>query len=128
MLQKSGNIVEFGARLREERERLGLNQTEMGEAGGVNRSSQSLYERGVSPCSIDYLFMVDRAGADLQYLFTGVRGGVDLSERESHLLAAFRLLGDGDQEAVMRITNGLAGMSMPSRQVHSRRSGYQGES
>lgn len=125
--QKNGSIAEFGVRLREERERLGLNQTEMGEAGGVNRSSQSLYERGVSPCSIDYLLMVDRAGADLQYLFTGIRGGGELSEREGELLAAFRLLGDGDQEAVIRVTNGLAGLAMPSRQVHSPRQEYRGE-
>ncbi|MBX9860686.1 MAG: helix-turn-helix transcriptional regulator [Sphingomonas sp.] len=125
--QKSGNIVEFGVRLREERERLGLNQTEMGEAGGVNRSSQSLYERGVSACSIDYLFMARRIGADLEYLFTGIRGGADLSEREGELLAAFRLLGDGDQEAVIRVTNGLAGLAMPSRQVHSPRRKFRGE-
>lgn len=125
--QKSGNVVEFGVRLREERERLGLNQEEMGKLGGVNRSSQSLYERGVSACSIAYLFMARRAGADLQYLFTGIRGGADLSARESELLSAFRLLGEGDQDAVIRVTNGLAGLAMPSRQVHSPRPEFRGE-
>jgi len=63
----------FGERLLEERARLGLNQTEMAEAGGVKRVVQHFYEHDIQVPDFAYLDRLRNLGADLSYLFLGVR-------------------------------------------------------
>lgn len=63
----------FGQRLRDERFRIGLSQAEMGEAGGVKRATQHLYESDVRVPDLKYLERVRDAGADLSYLVLGIR-------------------------------------------------------
>lgn len=63
----------FAARLREERERLGLNQTAFGEACGVKKLAQLKYEQGASSPDAGYLLHARELGADLNYIFTGDR-------------------------------------------------------
>ena len=70
----------FGQRLREERVRIGLSQTEMAEIGGVKRTTQHIYESDIRVPDLNYLERVRDAGADLSYLVLGVRqtpGGAD---------------------------------------------------
>lgn len=69
----SVNPQQFGARLREERLRLGLTQAEMAEIGGVKRTSQHIYESDIRVPDLNYLMRVRDAGADLGYLVLGVR-------------------------------------------------------
>lgn len=63
----------FAARLREERERLGLNQTAFGEACGVKKLAQLKYEQGASSPDASYLLQARELGVDLNYIFTGAR-------------------------------------------------------
>lgn len=63
----------FGARLQDERLRLGLTQTEMAEIGGVKRTTQHIYESDIRVPDLNYLGRVRDAGADLRYLVLGVR-------------------------------------------------------
>lgn len=63
----------FGERLREERVRIGLSQTEMAEVGGVKRTTQHIYESDIRVPDLKYLDRVRDAGADLSYLVLGVR-------------------------------------------------------
>lgn len=63
----------FFERLREERERLGMNQTEMGLIGGVRKEAQSNYETGKRSPGADYLARIAEAGVDVGYLLTGTR-------------------------------------------------------
>lgn len=73
----------FGARLREERERLGLSQAALASAAGVRRLAQGQYEKEHSSPSVRYLAAVAAAGVDLQYaLFGRRRGGESLSPAE----------------------------------------------
>lgn len=65
----------FGERLREERLRIGLTQTEMAEIGGVKRTTQHIYESDVRTPDLTYLMLVRDAGADLSYLVFGYREG-----------------------------------------------------
>jgi len=65
---------ELGARLRHERQRLGLSQQVFGEIGGVQRVTQYLYEQGDRSPSIEYLLKVVRAGANLGYIAFGESG------------------------------------------------------
>lgn len=63
---------ERGARLRSERERLGLSQSAFAALGSSSKGSQILYEKGAPPTA-DYLAVVAAAGADVLYILTGER-------------------------------------------------------
>ena len=68
--------LSFGGRLREERLRMGLTQTEMADVGGVKRTTQHIYESDIRVPDLNYLMRVRDAGADLSYLVLGARQGV----------------------------------------------------
>jgi len=65
--------MSFGARLREERQRLGLSQTVLGEAGGVLVQAQRLYEQDKRKPDIGYLSAIAASGVDVLYVITGRR-------------------------------------------------------
>jgi transcriptional regulator with XRE-family HTH domain len=79
-----------GDRLRDERERLGLNQTAFGAIGGVQKQAQLKYEKGERFPDAGYLAAVDRFGADVQYIVTGKRSAQALTEDEDRLITLFR--------------------------------------
>lgn len=79
-----------GERLREERERLGFNQTALGAVGGVQKQAQLKYEKGERSPDTAYLEAIAKAGADVQYIVTGVRSATVLSTDEEELLRLFR--------------------------------------
>ena len=92
-------FVSIGARLREERERLGLSQTEVAEiaekAGvkGATRQSQALYEKGQRMPDAAFLAVMQGAGYDVAYLLTGQRTmpvGEVLKPDEAALLDNYR--------------------------------------
>lgn len=64
--------LSIGERLRSERKRLGLNQADLGKAGGVQLLAQSNYENGKRTPSAEYLSAVAKQGVDVQYVLTGV--------------------------------------------------------
>lgn len=66
---------DFGKRLKSERERLGLNQSQFAELCGVGRTAQFNYERGERNPSSIYLDAAGRLGVDLMYVATGKRLG-----------------------------------------------------
>lgn len=83
----------IGARLLEERNRLGLNQTEFAARGGVGKATQINYEKGERSPDASYLQAIADEGADVLYIVTGRRGSESegrLSEAESTLLARWR--------------------------------------
>lgn len=63
----------IGERLREERDRLGLNQTAFAEAGGVQKRAQVNYEKDERHPDAGYLAAIATAGADVLYILTGSR-------------------------------------------------------
>lgn len=65
----------IGDRLREERERLGLSQPELGAIGGVKKLAQINYEKGERFPGADYLAAMAAAGGDVLYVLTGKRLG-----------------------------------------------------
>lgn len=83
----------FGARIREERERLRLNQTAFSAIGGVTKKTQMLYESGERFPDIRYLSAIQEIGVDTRYIITGERDVPPpdvLSEDERCLLSLFR--------------------------------------
>jgi transcriptional regulator with XRE-family HTH domain len=79
-----------GERLREERERLGFNQTAFGAIGGVQKQAQLKYEKGERFPDAAYLAAAAKIGADVQYIITGVRSSTALMPDEQELLRLFR--------------------------------------
>ncbi|WP_080762412.1 helix-turn-helix domain-containing protein [Chromobacterium violaceum] len=79
-----GLIVPIGDRLREERERLGLNQTDFAALGGVGRKSQFNYEESERQPDAAYLAAISVAGADVLYILTGQRQGKGIGESAVH--------------------------------------------
>lgn len=63
----------IGSRLREEREKLGMNQTDFAAVGGVQKRAQVNYEAGERMPDAVYLAAVAERGADVLYVLTGRR-------------------------------------------------------
>jgi len=107
--ENSSTLADFGARLRQERERLGLNQSEMGALGGVNRGSQSLYETGKSPCGADYLLAIGQAGADICFIVSGGRQSTPLDAETTEFLGAWEAFGAEQRNALLVIARSMRG-------------------
>lgn len=78
-------------RLLEERNRLGMNQTEFAQLGSVGKTTQINYEKGERFPDAAYLAAVASVGVDVLYVVTGKRdGGASLSPSENELLTRLR--------------------------------------
>lgn len=76
-------MILFGPRIREERERLGLTQSQL----GVTPQAQRRYEKGERSPDIEYLAQFAELGADALYLVTGQRSASTPDQQQ--LLAAY---------------------------------------
>lgn len=100
-----------GDRLKEERDRLSLNQTDFGALGSVSRGTQKAYEQGTNSPDLRYLVALEVAGVDVQYVLTGVKAALSkdgLDSVESKVLENYRSLSEGDKASVLRLTSALA--------------------
>lgn len=103
-------FVGIGDRLKQERERLGLNQTELAAAAGASKNSQYNYEKGERSPDAAYLAAVAQKGVDILYVVTGVptpqvvEGFTDVEDK---LVNQYRALSQADQEAVDRIVGAM---------------------
>lgn len=84
----------FFSRLKEERLKVGLNQTEFAELTGVKRLSQSNYESGKRKPDIDYLALVNKLGCDVNFIVTGQRNYTDdfdfsIQQRAINIVASY---------------------------------------
>lgn len=94
----------IGDRIKEERQRLGLKQTEIAEKAGISREMWGKYERGIAIPGGEVLFSFAAAGADIQYLMTGLRPHTpDLSPRTAALVDNFENMADEDKRAIERL-------------------------
>ncbi|MFL1515271.1 helix-turn-helix domain-containing protein [Pseudomonas prosekii] len=64
-------MVSFCERLRAERTRLGLNQTDFAALAGVTKKTQILYESEERVPDAHYITAIGKAGADITYIITG---------------------------------------------------------
>lgn len=104
-------FVTIGKRLREEREKLGLNQTDFAAIGGVGRKSQFNYEDDERRADTAYLAAIAAAGADVRYIITGERDAPPpevLSTAEQMLVENFRRCGKEAQANLLQSSTLLA--------------------
>lgn len=100
----------IGDRLKEERERQGLNQEEFGLIGGVKRNAQANYEKGDRSPDADYLSAISEGGADVLYIITGFRKSIQLNalgDDEQEMLAHFRHLSERKKSAFISFVKAL---------------------
>lgn len=64
--------MNFGVRLKSERERLGYNQTDFAALAGASKHAQINWEKGTAHPNAAALAEWARAGADVLYMITGV--------------------------------------------------------
>ncbi len=119
----------FGARLAEERKRLGLKQAEFASLVGTDVPKQSLYENDRRELRADYLSRLAAAKVDVVYVLTAKRSeGAWLGEEASQLLSAYLALPDDMQEALLRLVGDLnRHFAAGGRILHSGREEYRSE-
>ena len=96
----------MGERLKEERLRIGVNQTVLAEKCGVTKNTQLAYEKGERNPDTAYLAAASSLGVDVLYVITGQRIPVSegvLLVDEMELLLNVRALEDDDKAAVKRL-------------------------
>jgi transcriptional regulator with XRE-family HTH domain len=100
-----------GERLREERERLGLNQTDFGVLTGVSRGTLKAYELGKGSPDIRYLSALAKAGVNVSFVLTGLEAAAssdEQSQAEAKLLNQYRVIPESDKEVIHRIIGAMA--------------------
>lgn len=93
----------FGVRLKEERKRLKLTQSQIATIAGTTKSTQLLYEKDAMRANSDYLAAITKAGIDVAYVLTGERGGVQLTEQEAAMLALIRQAPPAVRETALNV-------------------------
>lgn len=104
----------IGERLKEERERIGLSQTEFAAKAGASKNSQYNYEKGERSPDAAYLAAADEMGVDVLYVVTGQRTpkpSSSLNSDESDLIEHYRQLPEGDRQHTHKMVNALAEMA-----------------
>ena len=122
--------MSFGARLAEERRRLGLKQAEFAASAGTDVPKQSLYENGRRALRAEYLARLPEMGVDVVYVLTGRRAdGEWLGGGASELLSAFLAMPPEMQEAVLSLARALRDQfeADPRRTLHSKKLDYRSE-
>lgn len=76
----------FGERLRNERKRMNLTQTEFANLGGYQKNAQGDYESDEKSPSAAVLLKLMEAGVDVGYLFYGVRTDLTASPQITAIL------------------------------------------
>lgn len=120
----------FGARLAEERRRLGLKQAEFAASAGTDVPKQSLYENERRELRAEYLARLPDMGVDVVYVLTGRRSeGEWLGGAASELLSAYLALPAEMQEAVLSLARALRDQfeAEPRRTLHSKKLDYRSE-
>ena len=108
-------LFNIGARLKDERERLGLSQEALGTRIGTTGRTIKKYEANETSIRATELLQMYGIGADVLYIFTGRRSQpvlptADLSPRQRALLANH----EAADEAGKRIIEGAAGLAAQS--------------
>ncbi len=113
----SSILVEVGARLREQRELLGMSQADFGAMADVTRGSQAEYELGKRPFSASYIIAVQARGVDMNYVLTGKRSIENLSEEQARLLHALNTMPPEDRETVLRVALSFTNRAPPEAKL-----------
>ncbi len=100
------NFASYGDRLREERNRLDLQQLDLANACAVSRRTLSSWENGEATPNTPALAVMASQGFDVLYVVTGKHAGeseATLAPAERDLLQAWRDSGDKGRAALAAV-------------------------
>lgn len=102
--------AETGARLRQERTRLGKNTKEWATISGVLPETQENYEQGLERPPADYLNRIAEFGAETWFILTGELPPDDprRNEDEQALIAAYRHCSSESKKAILHVAQNSA--------------------
>lgn len=112
---KNSSLI--GGFLKDERKRLKLSQAEAAEKCGVSREIWGKYERGVTMPGSEALYAFAHSGADMQYVFTGIRSSLTLSATERLFLERFRVAPKALQDEALLALLGQQGQLSSAKQI-----------
>ncbi|WP_085656124.1 helix-turn-helix domain-containing protein [Pseudomonas sp. B11(2017)] len=101
----------IGDRLKEERSRLGLSQTDLGAAGGVGKTTQINYEKGSGSPDAKYLAAAAELGVDVLYVVTGERkptAAGSISAQAAEFLEVYQRIDEQDRNVLLRMASAFA--------------------
>lgn len=102
----------FGERLKQERQRLGMNQDDFAAVGGVKKRAQISYEKDERSPDAVYLCALLKIGVDVWYVMTGTVSAAVLNADESELVAGYRNLDARGKAGVLGM---IGGMRLPGQ-------------
>ncbi|WP_164276575.1 helix-turn-helix transcriptional regulator [Stenotrophomonas sp. B1-1] len=110
-----------GQRLKAERKRLGLSQTQIAEPFGMQRQTIQRYEAGKSSPTTEYLLAVEQLGINAGYVLTG--RVEQMQALEQLLIARFRGATTDTQRAVLSVlgigdNSALQSSAVPGIQIY----------
>lgn len=117
----------IGARLKEERERLGMSQPQFAGLGEASKRAQINYEQGVSSPDASYLAAIEKVGVDVLYIVTGVRTTNRLEPLEQLFLERFRVAPKALQDEALLTLMGQQGQPSSAKQIFHSSVGQVGE-
>lgn len=103
----------IGARLQEERKRIGLNQDDFSQRIGVAKRTLAGYESGSGEVGAAALAMAAGLGVDVLYVVTGERTPMPadcLSAEEAEFLHYYRQIPAADRAGLNKIAAAMAAM------------------
>ncbi|MDF3935337.1 helix-turn-helix domain-containing protein [Pseudomonas citronellolis] len=110
--------MKIGDRLKEERVRLGLNQTDFAALASVAKTSQFNYEKGDRSPDAEYLAAVAAVGVDVLYVVTGNRTPMEpgsITAEEFDVLRFLRLMPEEDRKVFVRMAHAMFIAAHPPR-------------
>ncbi|MDM0091660.1 MULTISPECIES: helix-turn-helix transcriptional regulator [unclassified Variovorax] len=109
----------IGSRLRDQRERLEYNQSDLAEIGGTTRKSQFLYETDARRPDADYLAAIAAVGLNVLFILTGSEEGaepIQFTAEERDLLEHFRKAPSAVRKAAMGALLSATPTAMPRQE------------
>lgn len=114
------NVNGPGTRLRDERKRLRLNQTELASVAGATKQTLFSWEAGKTAPDALQLAALAAAGVDVMYVITGypitdlrraMQVNADLRPDQLELLALFDQMGEAERHALIVLMRGMGHQS-----------------
>ncbi|WP_102292447.1 helix-turn-helix domain-containing protein [Janthinobacterium sp. AD80] len=107
----------IGEILKEERQRLGMNQEDFAAVGGLKRRAQTLYEQDERAPDALYLRALAGIGVDVHYILTGERLQSAVTSDERELLDGYRSMDVRGKAGVLGMISGMRSPTPPASQA-----------
>lgn len=115
----------IGARLKEERERLGFSQPNFSGLAGTTKKSQIDYEKDITQPKASYLEVIAKVGADIEYIVTGKRSVGMLPTEEQLILEKYRQANQTLKNQILMLL--LSVQDTSAKVVHNQNNDVQGQ-